>query len=90
MGATLALGLLLALAGSLSLYLASPHQRVLAQRWPAAPARAAGALLLACGLAALCQGMTALAAVFSFCTWLMLVFVVLPYLGAWISLQRGR
>lgn len=84
------LGLLLALAGCASLYLASPRQRWLARPWAARPARAAGAALLAAGLAALLQALQTVTAAFTFVTWAMLLFVLLPYLGALLSIARRR
>jgi len=75
-------GLLLAAAGCAGIYLASPHQRWLAASWPALPARVAGVLLLVAGLVALLQVLQAAAAAFVFVHWLMLLFVIFPYLGA--------
>jgi len=86
----LALGLALALAGCLSMYLGAEHQRLLARRWPARPARIAGALLLAGGLAALFAALRPVTAVFVFCTWAMLLFVLLPYLGALRNLHEVK
>lgn len=83
-----ALGLLLAAAGCVSVYLASPHQRWRAAPWPARPARAAGALLLVAGLVAFLQVLQAPAASFVLVHWLMLLFVLFPYLGALRSARR--
>lgn len=80
--------LLLVFAGCLSQYLTSPHQRWLARPLAAGPGRAAGAALLAGGLAILAQAVQLAAAVFTLCAWAMLVFVLLPYLGALFSLRR--
>jgi FtsH-binding integral membrane protein len=77
-----ALGLLLAAAGCVGIYLASPNQRWRAAPWPATPARGAGAALLVAGLAALLQPLKAPAATFVFVHWLMLLFTLFPYLGA--------
>lgn len=76
------IGLLAPLLGSTALYLASPNQRWLATPWPARPARAAGGLCLAVGLHALLQTLQAAAGVFVFVTWLMLLCVLFPYIGA--------
>ncbi len=84
------LGLLLAATGCVCVYLASPNQRWRAAPWPAGPARLAGALLLVGGLAALLQVFQAPAASFIFVHWLMLLFVLFPYLGALRSARRGR
>jgi hypothetical protein len=83
-------GLLLALAGSIFLYLASPHQRGLARPLAAGPACSAGGVLLALGLALVWQVMHAVAAAFLFATWLMLLFLLLPYLGALFFIVRSR
>ncbi|MBN9460900.1 MAG: hypothetical protein J0H00_06705 [Burkholderiales bacterium] len=88
-GSAVVVGLACALAGCSCLYLASPHQLWRAVPWPARPARAAGALLLAASLAAFLQAMQAAPAVFTFVACLMLLLVVLPYLGALVSLRRG-
>lgn len=78
----LGLGLLLGLAGCASFYFGARHQRLLARPWPARPARVAGALLLIGGLLALLAVAQPVAAVFIFCTWIMLLLVSLPCLGA--------
>lgn len=77
-----ALGLLLVLAGSLAVYLASPNQRALAQPLGAGAARSSGLLLGVAGLLCLLACLQALAAVLVFATWLMLLFMIWPYLGA--------
>jgi len=77
-------------AGCTCLYLSSPNQRWLAGPWPAGPARAAGAALLALGALGLAQRAQALTAVFIFVTAAMLVFVALPYLGAFLDARRDR
>jgi hypothetical protein len=79
-----------ATGGCAALYLASPNQRWRTAPWPAGPARAVGAGLLALSLLAFGQVMQATTAAFSFATWLMLVFTLLPYAGALLSLRRGR
>lgn len=86
----LAAGLLLCLAGCMSIYLGAFHQRLVARRWPPVPARIAGALLLAAGLAFLLQTLRPVTAGFVFCTWAMLVFVLLPYAGALKTLRGTR
>lgn len=83
-------GLALALLGCACVYLASPNQRWRAAPWPARPARLAGALLLVGGLIALLQVFQTPAAVFVFVHWLMLLFVLFPYLGALLSAQRKK
>jgi len=49
-----------------------------------------GALLLAGGLAALFAALRPVTAVFVFCTWAMLLFVLLPYLGALRNLHEVK
>ncbi|GAB4058917.1 hypothetical protein [Uliginosibacterium sediminicola] len=82
MAASLAAGLLLALAGSVLLYLASPHQRWCRTALRARPARLGAALLLAGALWLLAQSLLLPTAVFVLLTWLMLLCVALTYLGA--------
>lgn len=83
-----ALGLLLTAAGGASVYLASPNQRWRTAPWPTRPARAAGALLLAAGLFVLLQVLRPAAGSFVFVHWLMLLFVLFPYLGALRGARR--
>jgi hypothetical protein len=83
------LGLLLAAAGCASVYLASPNQRWRVAPWPAWPARAAGALLLAAGLIVLLQVLRPAAGSFVFVHWLMLLLVLFPYLGALRGARQG-
>ncbi|NSL54460.1 hypothetical protein [Uliginosibacterium aquaticum] len=83
-------GLLLALAGSFAIHLASPHQRWRASALAARPARLAGAALLVAALIALGQALHSVVAVFVLLTWLMLAFVLLPYLGALIARKESR
>lgn len=89
-GAFIGSGLLLALAGSISIYLASPHQRWRGRPLVAGPARSLGCALLALGLVLVCQVMQIVAAVFLFATALMLLFLLLPYLGALLVILRSR
>lgn len=83
-----ALGLLLAAAGCACVYLASPNQRWRAEPWPARPTRVVGAALLVAALAAFLHVLQAAAASFVFVHWLMLLFVLFPYLGALRSAPR--
>lgn len=83
------LGLGACLGGCLSLYLASPHQRLRAAAWPARPARITGALALLGAWFALAQDMQRLTASFTLATLAMLGFALLPYLGALRALRRG-
>lgn len=88
MNASIVLALAAAPLGCACIYLASPHQRWRDRAWPAGPARGLGGLLLAISLFALGQGMQAVTAAFVFVTFLMLLFALLPYLGALVSPRR--
>ncbi|SSW70005.1 hypothetical protein [Achromobacter agilis] len=68
--------------GCFCIYRASPNQRWRPAPWPARPARTAGAALLALGAWGCLHAFSAVAAVFVFCTALMLFFSLIPYLGA--------
>lgn len=76
--------------GCLGIYAASPHQRLWARPWPQRPSRAVGAALLLSALLLLAQDMQRLTTVFVFVTTLMLVFLVLPYIGAFLHGRRTR
>jgi hypothetical protein len=89
MGASILLASGVLLAACSCIYLASPHQRWLARPWPAAPARALGAVLLAVGLGVLLHCLQPVAATFTFITLLMLLFIALPYLGCFSGPRRG-
>ncbi len=78
-------GLLAAFAGSLLFYLASPNQRWRTMPLPARPARIAGVIFFAAGIAILLAAMQTATAIFIFCVWLMLLWIVYPYLGALFS-----
>lgn len=75
--------------GCFCIYRASPNQRWRGTPWPAKPARTAGIALLALGAWACLREYTAVAAVFLFCTALMLFFCLIPYLGALVGLRRS-
>lgn len=82
------LALLLALAGSICLYLSSPNQRWRSRPLPAVAARLVALALILISLFVLWLNTQPVVAVFMLCGWLMLFLVVLPYLGAWRSLRR--
>ncbi|CAB3629180.1 hypothetical protein [Achromobacter aegrifaciens] len=73
--------------GSFCIYRASPNQRWGATSWPVLPARVAGILLLALGGWGCLRAFSAVAAVFVFCTALMLFFSLMPYLGVLAGLR---
>lgn len=84
---------LLALAASfgaaLCVYLAAPRQQWLARPWPAAPGRAAGALLACLALALWMQVEQAETAIFTLLTLAMVGFIALPCLAALRRLRKG-
>jgi len=82
------IGLILIAQGCASIYLASPNQRWLVAPWRALPARLAGGVLLVLGGFALGREMQLLTTIFVIVTALMLIFSVLPYLGALLSTGR--
>lgn len=74
--------------GCFCIYRASPNQQWGAAPWAAAPARTTGLALLALGGWGCLSGFTAVAAVFVFCTALMLFFSLIPYVGVLRGLRR--
>jgi hypothetical protein len=88
MSAFFLLGLMLAAVACISLYLASPHQRWRRAPWPVRPARGAAALLLVGALFTLLEALQVATAIFVFAHWLMLLLVLFPYLGAFISSRQ--
>lgn len=82
------IGLALVSLGCVCIYLASPNQRWLSAPWRARPARWVGSVLLLGGGVALAREMQLLTTIFVFVTVLMLLFSVLPYLGAFLSIRR--
>jgi 1,4-dihydroxy-2-naphthoate octaprenyltransferase len=84
------LGLASALAGCSCVYFASPNQGWRARSLPALLGRVAGAALLTVGLIAFTWSMQAVVAVFTFAHVLMLLFILLPYLGAFVTNWRER
>jgi len=83
------LSLALPFLGCFCIYRASPNQRWGSAPWPAVPARAAGVVLLALGGWAGLLAYSAVAAVFVFCTALMLFFCLIPYIGVLVGLRRS-
>ncbi|EHK67656.1 hypothetical protein [Achromobacter arsenitoxydans] len=75
--------------GCFCIYRASPNQRWGSAPWPVAPARIAGIALLALGGWGCLLGFSVVAAVFVFCTALMLFFCLIPYIGVMRQLRRG-
>ncbi|HTU63204.1 MAG TPA: hypothetical protein VMF89_32310 [Polyangiales bacterium] len=85
----LLLASLLAFFSCTGLYLASPHQRWRTAPLRAKPARLVAGLLALASLYAFTRALDGVAAVYTFGTWIMLLLVVLPYLGAAFSKPRG-
>lgn len=83
------LGLSAGTLGCLSLYLASPKQRLLASASAPRPARLLGAALLLLAWLAFAQDMQRLTASFVLITLTMLQLALLPYLGALQQLRRS-
>lgn len=79
----LALALVLALGGSTSLYLASPHQRWRGAPLPGRPARVAGVVLLVASLGVFLRTMFVVTAIYTWFTWTMTLLILLTYAGAW-------
>lgn len=84
------LALAAALAGCACIHLASPNQRWRQASLPAGPARGIGTALLTASWLGFGKLMQATAATFTFATVLMLLFVLLPYAGAFVSSRRER
>lgn len=76
--------------GCALLYLASPNQRLLGRALPVLAGCLAAGVLLVVGIVALLGTLRPVGAAFTFVITVMLALVVLPYLGAWASLRRGR
>lgn len=75
--------------GCLGIYLGSPNQRWRCAPWPPLAARAAGSVGLALGAWGCLRAFSIVAAVFVFCTALMLFFSLIPYLGALAASRRS-
>lgn len=75
--------------GALCLYVATPHQRLLATRPAPRPARVAGCVCLAAALAILLALMGPATAVFTWATGLMTAWTILPVAIGWLR-HRGE
>jgi len=82
------LALVLTIAGCACLYLASPHQKWLAQALPGRPVLVAGSLLLAAALVAWIAALRPLAGFFVALHVAMVCFFVFPYSAALRSFGR--
>lgn len=83
------LALLLALVGCTCFYLASPNQRWRATPLPAAATRLSGGILATASLYAFTRALDPFPATYTFVSWVMLLLVSLPYLGAALAKRRG-
>lgn len=90
MNTSTALALTAALTGCACLHLASPNQRWRLAPLPSRPAQGAGLALLVMSWLGLRQDMQTITATFTLASMLMLIFVLLPYLGAFIAMKRDR
>lgn len=84
------IGLGLAASGCACLYLSASRQNWLARPWPAGAARLGGIALLVAAFVALLRSQQSLAAAFTLLTVAMTVFMLVPYVGAWLSVRRRR
>ncbi|WP_319239516.1 hypothetical protein [uncultured Propionivibrio sp.] len=84
------IGLGLAASGCACLYLSASRQNWLARPWPAGVSRLVGTVLLVAGFVALLQSQQSVAAAFTLLTVAMTVFMLVPYVGAWLSARRRR
>ena len=87
MGVLILFSLASLFVGCFCIYRASPNQRWGAASWPAPYARVAGGLLLALGGWGCLGAFSVVAAVFVFCTALMLFFSLMPYRGVLAGLR---
>jgi hypothetical protein len=74
--------------GALCLYVATPHQRLLAARPSPRPVRAAGSVCLAAALAILLALMGPATAVFTWAIGLMAAWTIPPVAIAWLRHRR--
>jgi len=84
------IGLGLAASGCGCLYFSASRQNWLARPWPAGASRLVGAALLVSGSVVLMQSQQSVAAAFTLATVAMTVFMLVPYVGAWLSVRRRR
>ncbi|AFJ01366.1 hypothetical protein Q7C_185 [Methylophaga frappieri] len=84
------LALLLALVGSVFIYLASKHQLWLESTWSPVWLRRGGWLLFTISLILLIAAMQTVAAIFVLMTWIMLMLFLFPYIGVWKSIRKTR
>ena len=88
MQALIPLSLLAMFMGCFCIYCSSPNQRWRPAPWPAPLARTVGVLLLTLGGWGCLSAVSTIAAVFLFCTALMLFFSLIPYLSV-LAGRRG-
>lgn len=84
------IGLAAITLGCLCIYAAATNQQWFATPWPRLPARATAMVLLVLGWLGLVHSLQRITAAFVFVTALMLVFAMLPYIGAFLHVRRTR
>ena len=82
-------GLLMAFVACVCIYLSSRHQLWIAMQGPLPAAKWTGVGLLTLSLVMMTVAMQVIAAVFTLFIWVMLLFVLFPYLGVLFSSKRG-
>jgi nicotinamide riboside transporter PnuC len=84
------IGLFASAIGCICLYLAAENQRWLVVPWPRPLAWPAAVCCLVLGWLGIVQEAQVITATFIFVTELMLVFSILPYIGALLHVRRSR
>jgi hypothetical protein len=84
-----ALAALLLIGGATGLYLATPHQRLLARPPAAAWSKPAAMICAACALVILLMLMGPATAVFTWMTGLMLLWTIPPVVVGWLRHRQG-
>ncbi|OUR73021.1 hypothetical protein A9Q78_05285 [Methylophaga sp. 41_12_T18] len=82
-------GLLMAFVACVYIYLSSRHQLWIARQGPLPAAKWTGVGLLTLSLVMMTVAMQVIAAVFTLFIWVMMLFVLFPYLGVLYSSNRG-
>lgn len=83
-------GILSAFAACVFIYLSSRHQLWIPRQGPLPIAKWIGIGLLIISLVMMTVGMQVVAAVFTLFVWIMLLFILFPYLGILYSLRKGN
>jgi len=83
-------GLLMAFVACVCIYLSSRHQLWIARQGPLPAAKWTGVGLLILSLFMMTVAMQVIAAVFTLLIWVMMLFVLFPYLGVLYSTAKGN